>query len=150
MSSLTTRSNSFPDRSDPYWVSVFARCGLRQAAVACQFTPVGRWLVTDTDGCRCYSAGTWEPGPQLGPGVLYCVSAASRLAVLGMTDRFGFFRLAEVETGREQARTETPERYAGLATLTPDGTQLVANTKDGVNVWDLRLIRRGLRELGLD
>jgi tRNA A-37 threonylcarbamoyl transferase component Bud32/WD40 repeat protein len=116
----------------------------------CQFTPDGRWLVTDANGCRCYIAGTWEPGPQLGPGELYCVSADSRLAVLGKTDGYGYFRLVEVETGRELARIEPPERYAGLATFTPDGTRLVANSKDGVSVWDLRLIRQGLSELGLD
>jgi tetratricopeptide (TPR) repeat protein len=116
--------------------------------IRCLFTPDGRWLATDADGGRFYAVGTWEPGTQLGPGSLQCVSADSRLAVLAMTD--GYYRLVDVETGRELVRIEDPERYPGLATLTPDGTGLVALTKDGVRVWDLRAIRRELSALGLD
>jgi WD40 repeat protein/tRNA A-37 threonylcarbamoyl transferase component Bud32 len=114
----------------------------------CMFTSDGRWLATDADGGRLYAVGTWEPGPRLGPGSLQSFSADSRLAVLSTME--GYFRLVDVETGRELARLKAPDRDLGLAVLTPDGSRLAAPTSDGVRVWDLRLIRRGLGELGLD
>jgi hypothetical protein len=114
----------------------------------CQFTPDGRWLATDTDGNRVYAAGTRAPGPRLGPGHLECVSADSRLAVLATPG--GSFRLVEIDTGREVACLDDPDHYADRAALSPDGTQLVALTRDGLRVWDLRAIRRGLADLGLD
>jgi WD40 repeat protein len=114
----------------------------------CQFTPDGRWLATDTDGNRVYAADTWAPGPRLGPGDLACISADSRLAVLGTPG--GSFRLVEIDTGRELARFDDPDHYADRATLTPDGTRLVALARDGLRVWDLRAIRRELGGMGLD
>jgi tetratricopeptide (TPR) repeat protein/WD40 repeat protein len=117
-------------------------------AARCLFTPDGRWLGTEVDGGRLYAVGTWEPGPRLGAGVLRCFSPDSRLAVLAM--HTGSFRLVEVETGRELARLEDPERHAGAASFMPDGTKLVATAKDGLRVWDLRAIRHELAALGLD
>jgi WD40 repeat protein len=111
-----------------------------------RFTPDGRWLVTGVDGGRAYAAGTWEPGPQLGPGELWAVT--SELAVFGQSD--GIYRLVELATGRELARLEDPELNNGAATLTPDGTKLVVAAKNGLRVWDLRRIRRELTKLGLD
>src|SRR5262249_49422994 len=46
-----------------------------------RFSPDGRWLVTRSDGGRAYRVGTWEPGPQLGPGTPWDVSPDSRLVV---------------------------------------------------------------------
>src|SRR5206468_246772 len=60
------------------------------------------------------------------------------------------FRLVAVETGRELARLDDPQRDAGAAAFTPDGTRLVATSRDGLRVWDLRAIRRELAVLGLD
>jgi WD40 repeat protein len=135
------------------WVRVFDAETGRQVSemdggYRCQFTANGRWLVTDTDGNRLYEAGTWAPGPRLGPGTLACVSADSRLAVLGTSD--GFFRLVEIATGRELARFDDPDHYAEWAAITPDGTRLLALARDGLRVWDLRAIRRELGTMGLD
>jgi hypothetical protein len=58
----------------------------------CRFTPDGRWLVTSMDGGRLYAAGTWEPGPQLGPG--YPADVTSELAVLRQSN--GIYRLGSV------------------------------------------------------
>lgn len=110
------------------------------------FSPDGRWLVTDADGGRLYTVGTWEPGPQLGPGMPWDVT--SHLAVFGQTN--GIYCLVELATGRELARLEDPELNAGAAVFTPDGTKLVVSTKNGLRVWDLRRIRTELAKLGLD
>ena len=112
----------------------------------CRFSPDGRWLVTDTDSGRLYAAGTWVPGPQLGPGRPW--DATSELAIMGQTD--GIYRLVELATGRELARLEDPEQNFFAAAFTPDGTKLVVSAKSGLRVWDLRLIRAKLAELGLD
>jgi WD40 repeat protein len=110
------------------------------------FSPDGRWLVTDTDGGRLYAVGTWEPGPQLGPGTPWDMT--SHLAVFGQTN--GIYRLVELATGRELARLEDPELNAGAAAFTPDGTKLVVAAKNGLRVWDLRRIRAELAKLELD
>ncbi|HEY1376823.1 MAG TPA: WD40 repeat domain-containing serine/threonine protein kinase, partial [Gemmataceae bacterium] len=83
----------------------------------CLFTPDGRWLATEADGGRLYAVGTWAPGPQLGPGQLCCTSADGRLAVFATND--GFYRVVEVETGREVVRLQDPDHNASPATLTP-------------------------------
>jgi WD40 repeat protein len=111
-----------------------------------RFSADGRWLITNVDGGRAYAVGSWEPGPQLGPGTPW--DATSELAVLGQSN--GIYRLVELATGRELARLEDPEQNAGRATFTPDGMQLVVAAKDGLRVWDLRRIREQLAKLSLD
>jgi serine/threonine protein kinase/WD40 repeat protein len=107
----------------------------------CDFSPDGRWLLTGADAGGVYAVGTWEPGPQLGPGTPW--DATSELAVLGQ------YRLVELASGRELARLEDPE-HNGRAAFSPDGTRLVIEAKNGLRVWDLRRIREGLVEMGLD
>jgi WD40 repeat protein len=114
----------------------------------CCFSPDGRWLATDGDGGRLYATGTWEPGPQLGPGRPYDISPDGTLVILGQTN--GIYRLVELATGRELARLEDAERNTGPAAFTPDGTKLVVAAKNGLRVWDLRRIRAELAKLGLD
>jgi len=113
-----------------------------------RFSPDGGWLLTENDGGRAYAIGTWEPGPQLGPGWPSEVSPDSRLVTMGLAE--GVYRLVELATGRELARLEDPERDAGPAVFTPDGTRLVCAADDGLRVWDLRRIRAELVKLGLD
>jgi tetratricopeptide (TPR) repeat protein len=109
------------------------------------FSRDGRWLLTSEDGGRMYEVGTWKPGPQLGPGFPW--DATTELAVL---EQPGIYRLVELATGRELARLEGPEQTTGVAAFSPDGTQLVIEAKNGPRVWDLRRIREGLVEMGLD
>jgi hypothetical protein len=111
-----------------------------------RFSPDGRWLVTNVDGGRLYTVGTWEPGPQLGPGTPW--DATSDLAILGQPN--GIYRLVELATGRELARLEDPEQRTGPAAFTPDGAKLVVAVRNGLRVWDLARIRAGLSHLGLD
>jgi hypothetical protein len=111
-----------------------------------RFSSDGRWLATDADGGRLYTAGTWEPGPQLGPGTPWDIT--SELAVLGVKN--GIYRLVKLPTGRELARLEDPEQNDGPAAFTPDGTKLVVVAKNGLCIWDLRRIRAELAKLDLD
>ena len=112
----------------------------------CLFSPDGRWLLTPEDGGRSYAVDTWKPGPQLGPG-LPC-DATSHLALLSQKN--GTFRIVELATGRELARLEDPNQDQGWAAISPDGAWVVSEGRLGVRVWDLRRIREGLVELGLD
>jgi serine/threonine protein kinase/WD40 repeat protein len=114
------------------------------------FSPDSRWLSTDLDGGRLYAVGTWEPGPRIGgvgtfspDGKLVAVPSGSAI------------RLVDPATGRDLATLEDPnlESIAGHPVFTPDGTRLIGfiNGKvKGLRVWDLRLIRRHLAEMGLD
>src|SRR5262249_4415759 len=111
-------------------------------------SPDGRWLVTSGDGGRAHAAGSWEPGPRLGPGEVRAVSPDSDLVVMALSN--GIYRLVELASGRELARLEDPDQPYGYAAFAPDGTPLVVAAQDGLRVWDLRLIRKGLAELGLD
>jgi WD40 repeat protein/Flp pilus assembly protein TadD len=113
-----------------------------------RFSSDGRWLLTDTDGGRVYSTGSWEPGSRLGAGTPWDTSPDGRLAVLTLAE--GIYRLVDLATGRELARLEDPERIAGAACFSPDGSRLVVAAEDGLRIWDLRRIRRELARLGLD
>ena len=66
----------------------------------------------------------------------------------------GVIDLKEVATGKTLARLEDPhgDRAPGWLGFTPDGTRLVAvyTYSQLVHVWDLRLIRARLNEIGLD
>lgn len=119
----------------------------------CRFSGDGRWLLTGNATGVAYAVGTWEPGPELGAGSLCdCATAEdgldNSLAVLNLEN--GVFRLVEMASGRELARLEDPDQYAGFARFTSDGTKLVAQAQNGLRVWDLRRIRQELARLGLD
>jgi tetratricopeptide (TPR) repeat protein/WD40 repeat protein len=125
------------------WNSFAAGVGVRG-----QFTPDGRWLVSDYVACR---VGNWEARVVLDPsrtGTLCDVSPDSRLALLGTTE--GYTRLVEIATGRELVRIEPPDGRGGRMTFTPDGTRLLEQCGAGLRVWDLRRIRRELARYGLD
>jgi serine/threonine protein kinase/WD40 repeat protein len=112
----------------------------------CCFSPDGRWLLTHADGSRSYAVGTWAPGPRLGPGAPW--DATPELAVVGQTN--GVYRLVELATGRELARLEDQEQSTGRAAFSPDGAWVVIEAEYGLRVWDLRRLRAGLVDLGLD
>jgi serine/threonine protein kinase/WD40 repeat protein/tetratricopeptide (TPR) repeat protein len=116
-----------------------------------RFSPDGRWLMTVTDGAgsRLWEAGTWREMRRLDGGG--CFSPDSRL--LAISDIFSVIRLVETATGKEVARLTGPEpMWYHPAYFTPDGTRLIAICSGGtaLYVWDLRLIRQQLKELGLD
>src|SRR5262249_42577522 len=114
------------------------------------FSPDGRWLLTDTaEDARLWEVGTWRDVRRLKAGGIF--SPDSRL--LALRDDFSGIRLEEPSGGREVARLTGPEPTSYCpACFTPDGARLVAfrSGPGPLYVWDLRLIRRQLKELGLD
>jgi serine/threonine protein kinase/WD40 repeat protein len=114
------------------------------------FSPDGRWLLTTGGGCRLWEVGSWNEGPNIGgPGG--CFAPDGRL--LAVEDSAGAIRLVHAENGTELARLEAPaQTRLGPSCFTPDGACLIATGLDtrALHVWDLRAIRQGLAELGLD
>jgi WD40 repeat protein len=118
-----------------------------------RFSPDGRWLMTATSGagCRLWDVGTWREARRFVDGGYFAFSPDSRL--LAISDVFSMIRLVETTTGREVARLTGPEpKWYRPACFTPDGTRLIAtgSGSTALYVWDLRLIREQLKELGLD
>jgi hypothetical protein len=72
--------------------------------------------------------------------------------LLAISDGFSVIQLVETATGTEVARLTGPEPMGYRPEcFTPDGTRLIAYSSGGtaLYVWDLRLIRQQLKELGL-
>jgi serine/threonine protein kinase/WD40 repeat protein len=131
------------DAHDGRLVKQLAKFG----AGAPQFSPDGRWLYTTADGGRLFAVGTWAPGPRV--GVVGLFAPDSRLMAIQPTNDVG--RLLDRATGMELARLEDPDfQETSLHLFShPDGTKLIGVGK-GICVWDLRLIRKQLKDMGLD
>lgn len=114
------------------------------------FSPDGKWLAAGYPRLRLWEVGTWKENTRI-TDAGGCFSPDGRLMVVVEPDRI--LRLVEVDTGHTLARLEGPEQCAvsGL-TFSPDGSRLVVTTNEtpSARVWNLRAIRRGLRDLGLD
>jgi hypothetical protein len=111
-----------------------------------QFSPDGRWLSTSLDGGRLMSVGSWEMGPKTGPGSGVFSPDSKLLAVPTPVG----IHLIDHATGREIALLDDPNFDPASIAFTPDGTRLIALATSGAHVWDLRLMRRRLKELRLD
>ena len=117
------------------------------------FSPDNHWLVTASRAeFRFWEVGTWKPGYRLPVDTerygLITFAPDSRIAALS-TDRSGV-RLLDLTTMTELARLEDDddERPLGFG---PDGSMLATvGRRDTIRLWDLRIIRKELREIGLD
>jgi WD40 repeat protein len=119
-----------------------------------RFSPDSRWLGTSATGTgtRLWRAGAWGAGPVLSEAERYFAFAPDGTTV-AVGDTVGVIRLCAVETGQEVARLETPDQTPFFPfCYSPDGARLFAlgESDKAVHVWDLRLIRRHLSELGLE
>jgi WD40 repeat protein len=124
-----------------------------EGSTVARFSPDGRWLMTATSGvgCRLWEVGTWREVRRFVDAGSFAFSPDSRL--LAINDVSSVIRLVETTTGREVARLTGPEpRWYAPACFSPDGTRLIAicSGHTALYVWDLRLIRQQLKELGLD
>jgi serine/threonine protein kinase/WD40 repeat protein/Tfp pilus assembly protein PilF len=114
------------------------------------FSPDGRWLWSTGGEGRLWRVGAWEPGPVIG-GEWVALSADGRMVATG--DGVDLIRLADPETGAELARLPQDEGERLFPRLfSPDGSRLYAwgQQSSALFVWDLRLLREQLAELGLD
>jgi WD40 repeat protein/tRNA A-37 threonylcarbamoyl transferase component Bud32 len=119
------------------------------------FSPENRWLLTRGGGFRLWKVGTWEEGPDLhdeyeGVG-WFAFSPDGK--TLALTGAMGQVRLLETETGREFVHLTVPEQTKVQPyCFSPDGTRLAAIGSESqlLYIWDLRTLRAGLTELGLD
>ncbi|MCI0642313.1 MAG: protein kinase [Gemmataceae bacterium] len=110
------------------------------------FSPDGRWLSTNLDGGRVFVVPTWEPGPKVGAWGRFSPDSQ----VMAIQPTIGAVRLVDSATRRELVCLEDPDFTATYsAQFSPDGTKLIG-MNNGIRVWDLRLIRRQLAEMGLD
>jgi serine/threonine protein kinase/WD40 repeat protein len=124
------------------------------------FTPDGRWLVSCPPGdapLRFWQVGSWQAGPtlpkhkpqQLGFGGL--VPSPDGALLFGQDPpRPGW--LIDAGTGKALAALEPPRDISlGGGRFGPDGARFAAGTGNHtLHVWDLRAVRRGLADLGLD
>jgi serine/threonine protein kinase/WD40 repeat protein/Tfp pilus assembly protein PilF len=118
------------------------------------FSPDGKWLVTGTfSEYRFWEVGSWQkrhalPRAKDAKTVGWIVFSpdGKMLAVLHSVTEM---HLVDPATGRLFARLPTSGGPYGFS---PDGSHLVTYAgRDGAfQVWDLRLIRRQLREMDLD
>src|SRR5262249_9795338 len=95
-----------------------------------------------------WEVGTWREGRRFENRC--CWSADGRL--LAMHDVLSAIRLLDPDTGKEVFRLTGPEAKSYLtACITRDYTRLIAAIDfNALCIWDLRLIRRQLQELGMD
>jgi serine/threonine protein kinase/WD40 repeat protein len=121
------------------------------------FSPDSKRMVTGGDECRVWEAGTWrldqviseEPG--LGDILHAAFSPDGTMLALAYAARV--VRLVEPRSGRELATLAAPNSPQGAMKLcfSPDGSHLAGVVQSlGVQLWDLRLIRQQLAEMGLD
>jgi WD40 repeat protein len=131
--------------------------GAKQGRVAVPaFSPDGKWLVTgDFEEYRFWEVGSWkkhhglvrEDSERFGPSIGWSVFAP-QTEMVALLQGTGLLLLDPL-TLRAFARLPT---RGSPACFSPDGSQLVTyvGDSDAFQVWDLRLIRRQLAELGLD
>jgi WD40 repeat protein len=114
------------------------------------FSPDGRWLMTQGGGGQLWHVGTWQPAIAVGgPAARFSPDGQ----VLAVEAERGTVRLVDPENGMEFIRLQATDHDRVIpVSFSPDGTQLVTLSvvSAAFQVWDLRALRRELHELGLD
>jgi serine/threonine protein kinase/WD40 repeat protein len=120
------------------------------------FSPDGQWLATSTSEFQLWKVGSWQPqGPPMpgnrAPELNYTAFSPDSL-MMARTLEGHKIQLLETATSKILATLEAPESVAvGRFQFSPDGTRLAAMQVDQqVQLWDLRLIRQELAQMGLD
>jgi eukaryotic-like serine/threonine-protein kinase len=117
------------------------------------FSPDGRWLlISDEHLLGFWSLPDWRPVREQrfsAPAVAFAPDGK----LLAVETGEGSIAIVDPDTGRENVRLEDPSRDRAVAlAFSHDASYLIAKgTGNGrLQVWDLRLIRTHLMELGLD
>jgi tetratricopeptide (TPR) repeat protein len=119
--------------------------------VGVRFSPAGNYLAATSAGLHIYAVDTWQE--VFKSEFAGAVGFSPDGGLVAVDDLHGATHLLETATGRELATLEDPNQdTVNCYLFTPDGTRLVAASKTGraIRIWDLRLIRMRLAQLGLD
>jgi WD40 repeat protein len=122
------------------------------APVLATFSRDGRWLATVSEYVRSqiWETSTWQPVSRI-KGEFACWDHQGRW--VAVFEPVGEIRVVEPDTQKVMLRLVGPEATSYVpAFFTPDGSQLVTTVSghSRLYVWDLRLIGKQVRELGLD
>lgn len=124
-----------------------------EGASTAAFSPDGKWLATSVGGhtisSHLWEVGTWRVGRHFKN---ICIWNADG-QLLAVHDQFGVIRWVRPESGKEVFRLIGPDaKGLNAMCMTRDGAQVIAWVPDArANVvFDLRLIRKQLQELGMD
>ncbi len=121
-----------------------------------QFSPDGLWLVSsDREGSHFWRTGSWQIEHDIDPVAAFAPFAFThdgKLLACSKPDAGRVVKLIEVATGAEVATLEAPQpRSPSGLSFNSDGSVLaVATMNQTIQLWDLRAVRRGLGEIGLD
>jgi serine/threonine protein kinase/WD40 repeat protein len=112
-----------------------------------RFSPDGCWLATALDGGRLFAVETWKPGPRMGGSGVFAPDSK----LMAVANSASTIRLVDLATRRELATLEDSNSdWPYLPIFSPDGTKLISYQVKGIHIWDLRLLRQHLAEMGLD
>jgi len=120
------------------------------------FSPDGRWLATCTiDECRLWEVESWRAGPRFARepgGNIGHVAFSPDGSLLALSHSIRLVKLIDPSTAEVITSLATPEGQAIVSLcFSPDNERLaVAYSSQTVQIWDLRLVRKHLAEIGLD
>ncbi|HLJ93232.1 MAG TPA: tetratricopeptide repeat protein [Gemmataceae bacterium] len=121
------------------------------------FSPDGEWLVVNqSDACRFYRAGSWQPAQEIrnekmaGLPTVSAFTQDGRMMAVHFDGRY--LDLLDPATSQEiVALTTVHTPLLGASTFSPDGSLLAVGTNEGIlYLWDLRRLRQELANMGLD
>jgi serine/threonine protein kinase/WD40 repeat protein len=118
------------------------------------FSPDRRWLLTTGGGYRLWKVDSWQEGPRIAPpgeSGSFAFTADGKL--LALSAGFSEIRLVDPDSGAEVGRLAAPDQTRlNPQCFSPDGSQLAALGEESqvLYLWDLRVLRARLKELGLD
>jgi serine/threonine protein kinase/WD40 repeat protein len=122
------------------------------------FTQDSRWLVTEPPGnapLRFWQLGSWQPGPTLprhSPKRAHLLPSPDGTLLAKHGLEYVPPQLLDAGTGKTMATLEAPRDLNATGWgFSPNGIRFaVATGNHTIHVWDLRTIRQGLAEAGLD
>jgi hypothetical protein len=103
---------------------------------------------------RSWNTNSWNPGPRLARAGLPIMALSNRGGLAAMCDEGQTsIQLRDIATGETVATLQSPvPKHLTALAFSPDDTQIAVahwGTRELV-VWDLRLLREELKQMGLD